>query len=134
MYAYRRTYEKTIYRFLTAFYKIKKIYFWPRGAPCSAGALGSGLAGLCLKTALGIVVTGKYYGQEVRGSNQSQNRNVDQVRPLSNSAMMKTLPCNASGKMRRWGRGLVNWSSAFIMPRLGNVGLVANRPTSYPCL
>src|SRR6218665_258775 len=55
MYAYRRTYEKTIYRFLTAFYKIKKIYFWPRGAPCSAGALGLGLAGLCLKTALGFV-------------------------------------------------------------------------------
>src|SRR6218665_2413571 len=50
---YRRTYEKTIYRFLTVFYKTKNIYFWLCGAPCSAGALGPGLAGLCLKTALG---------------------------------------------------------------------------------
>src|SRR6218665_1457258 len=48
----RRTYVKTIYRFLTVLNKIKKIYFWLSGAPCSAGALGPGLAGLCLKTAL----------------------------------------------------------------------------------
>src|SRR6218665_1991273 len=47
-----RTYEKTIYRFLAVLYQIKKIYFWLSGAPCSAGALGPGLAGLCLKTAL----------------------------------------------------------------------------------
>src|SRR6218665_884414 len=45
-------YEKSIYRFLAVLYKIKKIYFWLNGALCSAGALGPGLAGLCLKTAL----------------------------------------------------------------------------------
>jgi len=50
----RRTYEKTIYTFLTVLYKIKKIYFWLSGALCSAGALGPGLAGLCLKTALPV--------------------------------------------------------------------------------
>src|SRR6218665_2860613 len=43
---------KTIYRFLTVFFTRLKIYFWPSGALCFAGALGPGRAGLCLKTAL----------------------------------------------------------------------------------
>src|SRR6218665_3808883 len=39
-------------KIITDFYKIKKIFFWLRGAPLILGALGPGLAGLCLKTAL----------------------------------------------------------------------------------
>src|SRR6218665_1136415 len=50
----RPKYEKTFYRVLTVLYKIKKIYFWLIEAPCSAGALGPGLAGLCLNTALPV--------------------------------------------------------------------------------
>src|SRR6218665_3356647 len=52
MYAYRRTYEETIHRFLTVFTRLKKYIFLLSEAPCSAGTLGPGLAGLCLKTAL----------------------------------------------------------------------------------
>src|SRR6218665_2261798 len=51
MYAYRRTYEETIHRFLTVFTRLKKIFLAERG-PLFRGALGPGLAGLCLKTAL----------------------------------------------------------------------------------
>src|SRR6218665_3114840 len=48
-------YEKTIYRFLTVFTRLKNIFLSER-APCSAGALDPGLAGLCLKTALIIAI------------------------------------------------------------------------------
>src|SRR6218665_1943911 len=56
IYVYRRTYKNYLQVFTRIFYQIKKNYLWPRGAPCSAGALGPGLADLCLKTALGLVV------------------------------------------------------------------------------
>src|SRR6218665_3991219 len=45
IYVYRRTYKNYL-QVLTVFYQIKKIIFG------RAGALGPGLAGLCLKTAL----------------------------------------------------------------------------------
>ena len=58
---------KTIYRFLAVFLPEKK-YFWPSGAPCSAWALGPGLAGLCLKTALQMEVkVFRYYIAPVYG-------------------------------------------------------------------
>src|SRR6218665_3019096 len=90
--------KKTIYRFLTAFYKIKKIYFLPRGAPCSAGAVGLGLAGLCLKTALSqtdalsvnfssrkkVYVLGRVYRTrklaDIDNDNDNDNNDNDDVR------------------------------------------------------